>query len=99
MSWEIHSPDDAVQKIFDKTTKVAKLHQKTMPMARNLVKYGDSFAEIVVNLQAEVADLKQLPPKTIFRNETSTGGFQMGRPNYRKENVLIKLVNVLLNSA
>lgn len=82
MSWQIHTDDEEVQKIFDDTIKVSKLHQKTMPLVRNLVKYGDSFAEPTVNSNGEISDLKQLPPKSMYRNETPVGGFMMGEPKY-----------------
>lgn len=82
MSFVVHSDDDHVQEIFDKAVQVCKLHQKILPMVRNVVKYGDGFSEPVVNAAAEIVDLKQLPPITMFRNENLTGGFKMVPPKY-----------------
>lgn len=82
VSFEIKAEDDGVQKVIDKAIKVVKLHQKIGPMTRNLVKYGDSFTEVVVNGKGEVSDFKQLPPSTMHRNETPTGQLLMGKPKY-----------------
>jgi len=82
MSVVIKAEDDAVQEIIDNAVKVVKLHQKIMPMARNLVKYGDSFTEPVVNNKGEISDFKQLPPATMHRNETPTGQLLLGKPRY-----------------
>jgi len=83
-SFVIKAQDESVQEIFDQAVKICKLHQKIPSMARNLVKYGDSFSEPIVNSNMEIADLKQLPPSTMFRNETATGNLLMGAPRYQE---------------
>jgi hypothetical protein len=84
MSFDIKADDDTVQEIFDKAIRVCKLNQQILPMARNLVKYGDSFSEPVVNMSAEISELKQLPPSTMHRNQTPGGALLMGAPRYEE---------------
>lgn len=84
MSYAIKCDDETIQKIFDDVTSVAKLHKKIMPMVRNLVKYGDSFSEPMVNSKGEISGLKQLPPITMHRNENTTGGLLLGKPKYEE---------------
>lgn len=85
MSFQVFSRDAKVQGLIEDVIATCKLHQKIRPMVRNLVKYGDMFAEIVINQQGEVVDIKQLPPITMFRNEDLTGNLLLGEPRYDKK--------------
>ena len=52
-----------VQTVLDDTTKACKLHMQVRPMARNAIKYGDAFGEIVAIKKSEgykVIGFKQL---------------------------------------
>lgn len=82
MSFSVQSEDQRVQDIVDQVNTAANLDKAVYAVVRNLVKYGDMFAEIVVNGQGQVVELRQLPPSTMFRNEDSKGNFVVGQPQY-----------------
>lgn len=82
MSFQVQSDDSKVQDVLYNVIETCKLHTKIRPLVRNLIKFGDSFAEIVINGAGEITDLKQLPPVTMFRNEDLTGNLLLGQPKY-----------------
>lgn len=85
MSFQVFSRNPKVMEVIEKVIATCKLHQSVRSMVRNLVKYGDMFAEVVINLQGEVVATKQLPPITVFRNEDLTGNLLLGEPRYDKK--------------
>lgn len=82
MSIQVMAEDQEVQDVIDKVIQTCKLHFKLPAIVRNLIKYGDYFGEIVVNANLEIVNLKNLPPITMFRNETLTGQLLTGEPKY-----------------
>jgi hypothetical protein len=85
MSFEIYARNPRIKDILEKVVTTCHLHQSIRPIVRNLIKYGDMFAEIVINEQGEVVAVKQLPPITMFRNEDLTGNLLLGEPRYDKK--------------
>jgi hypothetical protein len=85
MSFQLFARNPRVKEVLDKVVSTCKLHERVRPIVRNLVKYGDMFAEVVINQQGEVIDVKQLPPITMFRNEDLTGNLLLGEPRYDKK--------------
>ncbi len=85
MSFQVFARNPKVLNILDEVIAICKLHERVRPMVRNLVKYGDMFAETVINENGEVVDVKQLPPITMFRNEDLTGNLILGEPRYDKK--------------
>jgi hypothetical protein len=81
-SFEIYAPDVRIQEILDQVTQTCKLHHKAYAIARNAIKYGDVFAEIVVNSELDIVDVRQLPVSTMYRNEDNSGNFKLGEPKY-----------------
>jgi capsid assembly protein Gp20 len=90
MSIEVTSEDSDVQKVLDTTINNCKLHHRLPSIVRNLVKYGDSFNEIVVNDNLEIVNLKPLPPITMFRNENLMGQLLLGEPKYDSKSGKVK---------
>lgn len=86
-SFQITAKDLKVQKVLDRAAAVCNLHTAIKPLIRNLVKYGDSFNEIVVNSDMELASLRQLPPETMLRNQDLHGNLLMGAPKYDAQDV------------
>lgn len=84
MSFQVFAKNPKVKQILDNVVMICKLHQCVRPMVRNLVKYGDMFAEIIINDNWEIVNVKQLPPITMFRNEDLTGNLLLGEPRYDK---------------
>jgi hypothetical protein len=82
MSIQVMAEDQTVQDIIDNVIQTSKLHFKLPSIVRNLIKYGDYFGEVVVNAGLEICNLKNLPPITMFRNETLTGQLLTGEPKY-----------------
>jgi hypothetical protein len=85
MSFQATSKDPKVQAILDETNARADLHQKVKPLVRNGVKYGDAFIEICVDDAMQLADAKQLPPKTMRRNTDIFGNLIPGEPRYSRD--------------
>lgn len=81
-SFEIYAPDTRIQQNLDDMVKRTKLHHKVYAIARNTVKYGDVFCEIVVNDELSIIDVRQLPVATMYRNEDNQGNFKLGVPKY-----------------
>ncbi len=69
-------------KIINDACDQSGLHHKIRPWTRNVLKYGDGFTEIVVNANAEIVDVKQLPPSTMWRNVDVRGNLLVGEPQY-----------------
>jgi hypothetical protein len=90
MSFQVFSRNPKVMEVIEKVVTTCKLHQSVRAMVRNLIKYGDMFAEVVINLRGEVVAVKQLPPITMFRNEDLTGNLLLGEPRYDKESGKVK---------
>ena len=82
MSISVQAEDQKVQNVLDQVIETCKLHHRLPSIIRNLVKYGDSFNEIVVNADLEIVNLKPLPPITMFRNEDLMGHLLLGEPSY-----------------
>lgn len=77
------NPED--QAVIDDANAKLGMHRAIKSIVRNLVKYGDSFTEPVVNkvdADLQLVAVKQLPPKTIWRNQDPKGNLLMGRPRY-----------------
>lgn len=82
MSFQVVAKDKKVQAVIDQTVANCCLHTKVRPMIRNTIKYGDSFSEPVIDLTKQIINLKQLPPKTMWRNEDIYGNLLLGKPRY-----------------
>jgi hypothetical protein len=87
LSWQIVCKDTRVLEALEACAKRAELHQQTFGFARNIVKRGDVFAEVVVNGSPDGSELwitrvKQLPPRTMVRNRLASGLPPMGVPTY-----------------
>lgn len=82
MSFSTASEDPAVAEVIDQVNADAALHTVVYSVVRNLVKYGDSFSEVVVNADGQVTQLRQLPPSTMYRNQDATGDLKLGAPVY-----------------
>jgi Bacteriophage T4-like portal protein (Gp20) len=82
MSFAVSSDDPKIDALLNQVTQTTKLYTRVYSIARNLIKYGDNFAEIVVNAQGEVVELRQLPPSTMFRNQDNRGDLVLGKPEY-----------------
>lgn len=85
MSFAVEAKSSRAQEILDKVVTTCNLHERVRPMVRNLIKYGDMFAEVVINMDEEIVGVKQLPPITMFRNEDLTGNLLMSEPRYDKK--------------
>jgi hypothetical protein len=68
--------------VVDQVNADAALHTLVYSVVRNLIKYGDSFSEVVVNAAGQIAQLRQLPPSTMFRNQDARGDPVLGKPLY-----------------
>jgi hypothetical protein len=84
-SFEVHAKSEAAQKSIDGVITRIGLHEAIRPIGRGLVKYGDSFNEIVIagTSQLAVTALRQLKPATMHRNEDTSGRLKLGKPNFR----------------
>lgn len=82
MSFVATSEDAKVQKVLDDTVESSGIHKKVYRIARSFLKYGDFFGEIVVNGQAQIVDLKTLPPATMYRNQDARGELFVAPPKY-----------------
>jgi hypothetical protein len=94
LSWRIVCEDTRVLDALEACAKRSELHEQTFGLARNIVKRGDVFAEIVVNGSPDggelwITRLKQLPPSTMVRNRLVTGLPPMGVPKYDDKGRLI----------
>lgn len=58
------------------------LHNMVYSIARNTLKYGDVFLEIIVNKEKKIIGVKLLPPNTMYRNEDTRGVLAAGEPLY-----------------
>lgn len=94
-SFTARSENDRVQEVLDDTVESCDLHHGIRAIARNLVKYGDYFGEIVVNGERRVVKLKTLPPQTIYRNEDAFGNLLLTPPKYAfdKTTKTVKVLN------
>lgn len=76
---------DAAEAVFDQVTESCDLHALAFDIARDFLKFGDCFTELVVDESRKLARLKILPPGTLWRNEDAAGNLQEGRPAYDAE--------------
>lgn len=81
-SCDITSPNARVQQIIEETEQYTRIHDRIAHLTRNCLKYGDLFVEVVINGQGQVTDLRQLPARTMYRNEDEYGNLMMGTPRY-----------------
>lgn len=77
---------DAAEAIFDQVTESLDLHKMAFSIAREFLKMGDCFCELVVDEQNRLTRLKMLPAPTIWRNEDAGGNFMPAAPAYDAEN-------------
>ena len=88
-SFDIECEDTAVLKVLDDMVARTHLHDLVPSWTRRTVKYGDSFTEIVVNSNYEVASIKQLPAVTMDRNEDEYGNLRLGEPKFDGQGVVL----------
>lgn len=81
-SFTVTSEDQAVLDEIQEINANAHLEDEAYSLIRNLLKYGDSFSEIVVNGEGDIVALAQLPPRTMHRNEDAEGNLMLGEPKY-----------------
>lgn len=82
MTFSVAAEDLKVQDVLEQVNTAANLHRDIYSIVRNLVKYGDGFGELVVNAEAQITQLRQLPPSTMFRNQDNRGDLVLGQPKY-----------------
>ncbi len=82
-SFTVECEDAGALAVLDEATERADLHRMMPSWTRRTVKYGDGFAEIVVNSDLELVGLKQLPSSTMNRNEDEFGNLRLGAPEYK----------------
>ena len=82
MSFSTASEDPAVAEVIEQVNADAALHTVVYSVVRNLIKYGDSFSEVVVNANAQITQMRQLPPVTMYRNQDARGDLKLGAPEY-----------------
>ena len=87
-SFDIQCEDATAKGILDDMVARTNLHDIVPSWTRRTVKYGDSFAEIVVNDAWEVASVKQLPSATMGRNEDQYGNLKMADPQFSADGVV-----------
>jgi len=85
MTFQAASEDQKIADVLDQVVNDARLHRIVYSLARNLIKYGDNFAEIVVNAEGQITELRQLPPSTMFRNQDARGDLKLGKPEYDQD--------------
>ena len=81
-SFRAVSKNDRVQEVLDQICHDTKLHHKSYAMTRSALKYGDLFAEIVVNGDGEVVDVRMVTPANMLRNEDPNGNLKLAKPQY-----------------
>ncbi len=65
--------DQAVQDIVDDVLDRTRIRQKMYSVVRDLLLYGDYFAQYIVDKNLNVVRLMYMPPETMFRNEDLQG--------------------------
>ena len=70
---EIVSDDEQVKTLLDSVDKRIESHEILPEICRGLLRYGDSFEEVVVDNHPRVARLKYLHPKFMVRKEDPFG--------------------------
>lgn len=73
---------DRAEAIFDQTTEALDLQRQSFSIARDFLKYGDCFVELVVDETRQLARAKILPANTVWRNEDQAGNLRDGIPVY-----------------
>lgn len=86
-SFQVYSENEPLQSYLDKVCKDTDLYHKIYSFTRSAVKYGDMFLEIVANGEADIVDVRMLPPQTMFRNQDAKGNLIIGRPKYDDQGV------------
>lgn len=81
-SFNVTSDTPRVQEVLEEIAETAGLHGEVYSLLRNLIKFGDMFAEIVVNAEGQIVELRQLPPATMVRNQNPDGTLKTGIPEY-----------------
>lgn len=69
----INAKEEKVTKILDDFVKRVGLNEKIWTIARHLAKYGESFEEVVVGKDLKIARIKNLPGRSMVRNEDEFG--------------------------
>jgi hypothetical protein len=81
-SFAVECEDAGALAVLDEVVEQADLHRMMPSWTRRTVKYGDGFAEIVVNGDLDVVGIKQLSSGTMNRNEDEFGNLRLGEPAY-----------------
>lgn len=74
--WKIESENQSIVEEIENFFKIIKLDNQIWDIARNTVKYGDCFLELIVNLKKEengIQQVKILNPNFILRVENEYG--------------------------
>jgi len=86
-SFDVQCDDAGAKGVLDDLMARTNLHDLVQAWTRQTVKYGDSFAEIVVNNDYEVAAVKLLPTRTMGRNEDKFGNLLMTEARFDGDKV------------
>lgn len=78
ITFHIQSEDEKLADYLMEKVKLLHLDKACTPTAREIVKYGCTFWEIVADKQGEVSAVKPLPPATVIRNEDKWGVLKVG---------------------
>ena len=72
-TFNIQSEDEELSDYLHEKVKLLCLEQVVTPTAREVMKYGGTFWELVASDQGEITGVKPLPPTTMIRNEDKWG--------------------------
>ena len=81
-SFTVFSNNPKVQTVLDDTCARAHIKEHSYSHVRNKIKYGDLFAEIVINGDLDIVTLKSLSASSMYRNEDPSGHLLEGLPSY-----------------
>ena len=74
-TFSVVSDDPTIQAFLEHMTDLLQLKSRIRPMARDLVKYGDVFDELVFNENHIIKELVNLPPESMAVNRNDSGQF------------------------
>jgi len=67
------------QKLIENLLQRTMLREKAYPIARETIKYGDNFLQVVVSGEERIERLMYMPPASMRRNEDEFGLLKTGR--------------------
>jgi hypothetical protein len=67
------------QKLIENLLQRTMLREKAYPIARETIKYGDNFLQVVVSNEERIERLMYMPPASMRRNEDEFGLLKTGR--------------------